>query len=96
MKHPDALLALTASLIVMSGPLRAQEIKGQVERIDPAAARITLKHEAIPKLDMEEMTTGYGVLDPSLLKDLKPGDLVEFDADRVKGHYVVTMIRKAR
>lgn len=96
MKRPRALLALAASLVVMSGPVRAQAINGQVEKIDLAAARITLRHEAIPKLDMDEMTTGYAVTDRTLLKDLKPGDFVEFDADRVKGHYVVTTLRKVR
>ncbi|WP_082643200.1 MULTISPECIES: copper-binding protein [unclassified Methylobacterium] len=45
---------------------------------------------------MEEMTTGYAVADPTLLKNLKPGDFVEFDADRAKGHYAVTTIRKVR
>ena len=42
------------------------------------------------------MTTGYAVADPMLLKNLERGDFVEFDADRVKGHYVVTTIRKVR
>src|SRR3954451_10963706 len=65
-------------------------VNGQVTKIDEAAGKITLRHGPIKKLDMEDgMTMVFRVQEPSMLKQLKVGDKVRFDADRVNGQITV-------
>ena len=72
-------------------------IDGQVTKIDESAGKITLKHGPIKKLDMDEgMTMVFRAQDPAMLKSVKVGDKVKFDADRVNGQFTVTKIQKAK
>jgi Cu/Ag efflux protein CusF len=49
------------------------------------------------KFDMEDgMTMVYAVKDPALLKSVKAGDKIKFDADHTNGQYIVTRIEKAK
>ncbi len=67
---------------------------GQVTKIDQAAGKITLKHGPIKNLDMDSMTMVFRVKDPAMLKAVKVGDNVKFEAERVDGAITVTKIRK--
>ena len=68
-------------------------IAGQVVKVDHAAKKITIKHGPIPKLDIElGMTMVFSTPDSNLLKALKPGDKVKFDAERISGQLVITKI----
>ena len=95
---------ITASMLVLSGGMLASGtlaqvpmVNGQVTKIDESAGKITLKHGPIKKLDMSEgMTMVFRVQDPVMLKQVKVGDKVRFDADRVNGQITVTKIEKAR
>ena len=70
---------------------------GQVIKIDASAGKITLKHGPIKKLDMEDgMTMVFKVQDPAMLTQVKVGDKVKFDADRVNGQITVTNIEKSK
>src|ERR1700704_2988017 len=72
-------------------------VNGQVTKIDESAGKITLKHGPIKKLDMEDgMTMVFRVQDPVMLKQVKVGDKVKFDADRVDGQITVTKIEKSK
>jgi Cu/Ag efflux protein CusF len=44
----------------------------------------------------EGMTMVFRVQDPALLKKVKVGDKVKFDADRINGQITVTKIEKTR
>jgi Cu/Ag efflux protein CusF len=97
------LSLVATSLLVLSGMLakvtlaQAPMVKGQVTKIDESTGKITLKHGPIKKLDMNEgMTMVFRVQDPAMLKQVKVGDKVKFDADRVNGQITVTKIEKAR
>ena len=95
---------MAASMLVLSGGMlasvtRAQApmVNGQVIKIDEPAGKITLKHGPIKKLDMNEgMTMVFRVQDAGMLKQVKVGDKVKFDADRINGQITVTKIEKAR
>jgi Cu(I)/Ag(I) efflux system protein CusF len=95
---------MAASMLVLSGGMlasvtlaQAPMVNGQVTKIDQSAGKITLKHGPIKKLDMNEgMTMVFRVQDPAMLKQVKVGDKVRFDADRVNGQITVTKIEKAR
>ncbi|ACB93970.1 copper-binding protein [Beijerinckia indica] len=75
----------------------AQLFHGEVRAVDAAQGKITLKHEPIRKLDMEEgMTMVYRIKEPSLLQGVVPGEHVLFDAEKVDGRFTVTHLEKAK
>jgi Cu(I)/Ag(I) efflux system protein CusF len=96
-KFAVAIVSLSLSLGTVA-LAQAAMVNGEVKKIDEAAAKITLKHGPIKNLDMEEdsMTMVFRVQDPAMLKSLKVGDKVRFDADRVNGQITVTAIQKAK
>jgi Cu(I)/Ag(I) efflux system periplasmic protein CusF len=76
---------------------QSEMLDGQVTKIDASASKITLKHGPIKKFDMDDgMTMVFRVQDPGLLKQVKVGDKVKFEADKVNGQFTVTKIQKAR
>jgi Cu(I)/Ag(I) efflux system protein CusF len=86
-------VAMFATVPLAQSPV----VNGQVTKIDESAGKITLKHGPIKKLDMNEgMTMVFRVQDPAMLKQVKVGDKVRFDADRVNGQFTVTKIEKAK
>lgn len=88
-----------ASLIVSATAALAQSATtdGEVKKIDAAAGKISIRHGAMKKFDMEDpMTMVYRVKDPAMLKAVKVGDKVKFDADRENGAFTVTKIEKAK
>ncbi|MGD9767409.1 MAG: copper-binding protein [Pseudolabrys sp.] len=96
MKRITSMLIIAATVLV-AGAASAQSINGEVRKIDAATGKITLKHGPIPSLEMDEpMTMVFQIKDAAALKQLKVGDKVKFDADRVDGKITVTKIQKAR
>jgi Cu/Ag efflux protein CusF len=93
-----AVGTLVLSVVFASVTLaQAPMVNGQVTKIDEAAGKITLKHGPIKKLEMNEgMTMVFRVQDPAMLKQVKVGDKVRFDADRVNGQITVTKIERAK
>ena len=89
------LVALAAVLGSASAALAAS-VNGDVQKVDAAAGKVTLKHGPIPALDMGDMTMVYTAKDPAMLKGLKAGDKVRFDPVEVDGKYVVTKIERAK
>ncbi|WP_461353042.1 copper-binding protein [Bradyrhizobium sp. USDA 4454] len=76
---------------------QAAAINGEVKKIDEGAGKITLKHGPAKSLGMDEpMTMVYRVRDPALLKQVKVGDKVKFEAQEGDGGYTVTAIQKAK
>ncbi len=97
MKTSHVTLAAFLSLALAGGSAHAaQPYKAEVTKVDPGAGKVTLKHGAFPKLEMEAMTMGYRVADPSMLKGVKAGDHVTFDVEGTEGDYTVTKIEKAK
>src|SRR5258708_39361053 len=103
-RYMRKMSVMAASMLVLSGGMPASVPlaqgpmgRGQVKKIDEAAGKITLKHGPIKKLDMNEgMTMVFRAQDPAMLKQVKVGDKVKFDADRINGQITVTKIEKAR
>jgi Cu/Ag efflux protein CusF len=89
------LVALAAVLGLASGALAAT-VDGDVQKVDAAAGKVTLKHGPVPELDMGDMTMVYTAKDPAMLKGLKAGDKVRFEPAEVDGKYVVTKIERAK
>jgi Cu(I)/Ag(I) efflux system periplasmic protein CusF len=96
---PIAALVLAAALCIGPQRLVAQPalIDGQVTRIDQSAGKITIKHGPAKRLGMDQgMTMVYKAQDPAMLRAVKAGDKIKFDADQVNGQYTVTRIEKAK
>lgn len=72
------------------------DVDGQVTKVDTAQNKVTLKHGPIKNLDMDGMTMVFSVAEPAMLKGIKVGDKVKFEADRVNGRLTVTKMRKAK
>jgi Cu/Ag efflux protein CusF len=70
--------------------------EGEVRKVDKDAGKLTLKHGPIPNLDMPPMTMVFRVNDAAMLDALKPGDKVNFQAEKQGGQYVVTKIVPAK
>ncbi len=91
------ILALSAVALSKASVAQSAIFSGQVIKIDESAGKITLKHGPIKKLDMEDgMTMVFRVQEPSMLKQVKVGDKVKFDADRINGQITVTKIEKSK
>jgi Cu(I)/Ag(I) efflux system protein CusF len=89
--------AFAAALWTGSAIAQDASIKGEVKKIDESAAKITLKHGPAKSLGMDEgMTMVYRVKDPALLKQVKVGDKVKFEAEEAGGGYTVTKLEKSK
>ena len=69
---------------------------GEVTKIDATAGKITMRHGPIKNLDMDAMNMVFRVQDPAMLKGLKVGDKVKFEADRVNGQITVIKLQKTK
>lgn len=96
MKRSLTRVVIIGIALALASPVWAQSVDAQVQKVDEAASKVTLKHGPIPKFDMGEMTMVYRVKDPAMLKGVNAGDKVKFDADQIDGKYTVTAIHKAR
>ena len=87
---------LVAAMLVTAAA--AEDIKGEVKKIDESAGKMTLKHGPIKNLGMEDesMTMVFRVADPSMLKDVKVGDKVQFEAERQASGITITKLQKAK
>jgi Cu/Ag efflux protein CusF len=94
------IIYLTIVLSAVSPLLASAQqgmVDGEVTKIDESAGKITIKHGSIKKLNMDEgMTMVFKASDPAMLKRVKPGDKIKFDADNVNGQFTVTKIEKRK
>nr|WP_047574901.1 copper-binding protein [Methylobacterium sp. ZNC0032] len=88
--------AATLALLVTALPAAAQSVSGTVTKIDEAQGKLTINHGPIKNLDMDSMTMVFRAGDTTMLKGLKAGTKVKFDADRVNGQLTVTRLQKAK
>ena len=72
-------------------------IIGEVKKIDEGSGSITLKQGPAPSLGFkEDMTLIYEVRDRAMLKQVKVGDTVKFEAESGDSGFTITRIQKAR
>jgi Cu(I)/Ag(I) efflux system protein CusF len=88
----SAVLGLAAAPTV--GHSSHLPVSGEVTKVDESAGKITIKHGPITKFDMDGMTMVFRADDPAMLKQVKPGDQIEFDVDKINGRFTVTKIEK--
>ena len=86
-----------ALILVASLPALAQQLAdGEIRKVDKEARKITIKHGPLQNLDMPAMTMVFQVKDPALLEQVKTGDKVKFEAQKLGGAFTVTKIERAK
>jgi Cu(I)/Ag(I) efflux system periplasmic protein CusF len=96
-KIPTLIFALALCAGPQAALAQSAVIDGQVTKVDQSAGKITIKSGPIKKLGMDAPhTMVFRAQDPAMLKAVKAGDRVKFDADQVNGQFTVTKIEKAR
>ena len=92
-----SLVVFAATLSASAALAQSPTIEGEVKKIDESAAKITLKHGPAKSLGMDEqMTMVYRVKDPAMLDQVKEGDNIRFDADRIGGQFTVIRMEQAK
>ncbi len=89
-----AFMAMTAFAGV--GGAAAQSVEGEIKKVDESAGKITIKHGPIKKFDMDGMTMVFRASDPAMLKQVKQGDKVQFELDKVNGQFTIMKIEKRK
>ncbi len=88
-KHPPP--SATAAAV------QADWADGEVRRVDKDAQKLTIRHGPLPSLDMPSaMTMVYRVRDVAMLEQVKAGDKVKFQAEKVSGAFTVTRIEAVK
>ena len=68
----------------------AEMVDGEIRKVDKDAKKITIKHGPMPSFDMPGMTMVFQVKDPAMLDNVKPGDKVRFQTEKLSGAFTVT------
>lgn len=94
-------LALAVALLSAVTPVAALAqgamVDGEVTKVDESAGKVTIKHGPLKKFDMDEgMTMVFRANDPAMLKQVKPGDKIKFEPEKVNGQFTVMKLEKAK
>lgn len=97
-KFAAMMFSLSVALLAGGAFAQAAMVNGEVKKIDEAAGKVTLKHGPIKNLDMDEdgMTMVFRVQDPAMLKKVKVGDKVQFEAERATAGITITKLQKGK
>lgn len=94
MRTTTKILSALAIVLTVGGVAFAQEYtKGEIQKIDAAQKKLTIKHGELKNLEMPAMTMVFVVADEAMLEKVKEGQAIEFIADRVNGRITVTEIK---
>lgn len=98
MKLPYALVvaALLGTPGVYADEAHHKLTDGEIRKVDKDAKKITIKHGPIENLEMPAMTMVFQVKEPAMLDQVKAGDRVKFEAQKLGGAFTVTRIEAAR
>jgi Cu(I)/Ag(I) efflux system protein CusF len=66
--------------------------EGEVKKIDKANGKITIKHGPLANLGMPGMTMVFRVKNPAMLEQVKSGDKIRFNAEKMNGALTVVAI----
>lgn len=89
--------ALLMAVLGIGAVAQDAAIIGEVKKIDEGSGSITLKQGPAPSLGFkEDMTLIYEVKDRAMLKQVKVGDTVKFEAESGDSGFMITRIQKSR
>jgi Cu(I)/Ag(I) efflux system periplasmic protein CusF len=89
--------ALLMAVLGIGAVAQDAAIIGEVKKIDEGSGSITLKQGPAPSLGFkEDMTLIYEVKDRAMLKQVKVGDTVKFEAESGDSGFTVTKLQKSK
>ena len=89
--------ALLMAVLASGAVAQDATIIGEVKKIDESSGSITLKQGPAPSLGFkEDMTLVYDVRDRAMLKQVKVGDTVRFEAESGDSGFTITKIQKGK
>lgn len=92
-----AVGALLMAMLGIGAAAQDATINGEVKKIDEGSGSITLKQGPAPSLGFkEDMTLIYSVRDRAMLKQVKVGDTVKFEAESGDSGFMITRMQKGR
>ena len=93
MKRWIVSLALLCATCSWAAP---EWVRGEITKMAPEKAQLTLRHEAIKSLGMDAMTMPYKVTNAAVLNGFKPGDTVRFTVKMQGEQMVVEALEHAQ
>lgn len=77
---------------------KSYAVKGEIVTVDQEAGKAKIRHEAVTELGWSGMTMVFPTEDKNLLKDLKPGDKVDFSIAKnpSSGQYTIQTMQLAK
>ena len=97
MNRAISILVVTLGLALAVGAWAQALTDGLVTKVDASAGKITIKHGPMKKFNMDDgMTMVYRAQDPAMLKAVKAGDKIKFEAENVNGQFIVTKIQHSK
>ena len=89
--------ALMMTVPVTAAVAQSAIIEGVVDKINESSGSITMKQGPAPSLGFKEaVTMVYEVSDRAMLKGVKVGDKVKFEAEGGEEGFMVTKIEKGK
>jgi protein SCO1/2 len=85
-------LAVLAPLLLTAACATTYQTRGLVLRVDPASSTLTVSHDAIPGY-MDAMVMPLVARDPRQMREVHPGDVVEFRLRPEKGGTQIDRLR---
>lgn len=73
-------------------PATSPMSEGEVKKIDKASGKITIKHGPLANLGMPGMTMVFRVKNPAMLEQVKSGDKIRFNVEKMNGALTVVAI----
>jgi Cu(I)/Ag(I) efflux system protein CusF len=103
MKHLISALAVATLVLSASPTVFSQESKpvngaasaaskGQIQKIDLDAGKLTIKHGELRNINMPAMTMVFDVADKAALSKLKVGDKITFVASNANGQLTASNV----
>jgi Cu(I)/Ag(I) efflux system periplasmic protein CusF len=93
MKRSILLAALIAAPLLASAQTPVHKGTGVVTKVDPAAGKVTLRHDPIRSLNWPAMNMAFDVKDRAMLDQLARDRKVEFEFVQQGRQYVITSIK---
>ena len=91
-----ALVCATFAASITSAWAAPEWVRGEITKMAPERAQVTLKHEAIKSIGMDAMTMPYKVKNASVLKGYKVGDVVRFTVKVQGDQMLIDALERAK
>lgn len=89
-----AVVAITSPITVMAEEA-LPKVMGEVRQVKVKSGKITIRHEAIPNLDMPGMSMVFRIDEGVDISPFNKGDMVEFTVVERDGKMLIVSIDKA-